>query len=79
VTKLSSTFDELRKFSEVAVVYEKIVDQGEIITARGVTSSIDLRLYLCEKLAGCAVKEKFANKWITLLVKLAISSHKFGF
>jgi len=62
VTKLSSTFDELRKFSEVAVVYEKIVDQGEIITARGVTSSIDLRLYLCEKLAGCAVKEKIRKQ-----------------
>ena len=34
------------------MVDERIVDEGRIITGRGVTSSIDLGLYLVEKLAG---------------------------
>jgi cyclohexyl-isocyanide hydratase len=57
-----SAFNELREFSEVTVVDERIVDQGEIITARGVTSSIDLGLYLCERLAGYEVKEKIRKQ-----------------
>lgn len=57
-----SAFDELREFSEVVVVNERIVDQGEIITVRGVTSSIDLGLHLCEKLAGHEVKEKIRKQ-----------------
>jgi transcriptional regulator GlxA family with amidase domain len=31
---------------------DRIVDEGRIITAGGVTASIDLGLYLCEKIAG---------------------------
>ncbi len=41
---------------------ERIVDQGDVITARGVTSSIDLGLYLCEKLAGYDAKEKIRQQ-----------------
>jgi hypothetical protein len=41
-----------------SVVDDRIVDQGEVITARGVTSAIDLGLYLCEKLAGHEAKEQ---------------------
>ena len=37
---------------------DRIVDEGTIITAGGVTASIDLGLYLCEKIAGTAVREK---------------------
>ena len=44
--------DDLRKFC-LSVVDQRIVDEGEIITARGVTSSIDLGLYLCEKFLSC--------------------------
>jgi transcriptional regulator GlxA family with amidase domain len=40
------------------VVDERVVDEGDVITARGVTSSISLGLYLCEKLAGHAAREK---------------------
>ncbi len=40
-----------------AVVTDRIVDEGDVITARGVTASIDLGLYLCEKIAGRKVKE----------------------
>ncbi len=46
-----SAFDQLRGYCS-AVVDDRIVDEGEVITARGVTSAIDLGLYLCEKLAG---------------------------
>lgn len=42
------------------VVPDRIVDEGKIITAGGVTSSIDLGLYLCEKIAGPEVREKIA-------------------
>jgi transcriptional regulator GlxA family with amidase domain len=37
---------------------DRIVDAGSIITAGGVTSSIDLGLHLCEKIAGREVREK---------------------
>ena len=40
-------FDDLRGFC-LSVVNQRIVDEGNVITARGVTSSIDLGLYLCE-------------------------------
>lgn len=41
---------------------DRIVDQGDVITARGVTSSIDLGLYLCEKIAGREVRTKIQNQ-----------------
>nr|WP_147803640.1 DJ-1/PfpI family protein [Alkalicoccus halolimnae]TXF85477.1 DJ-1/PfpI family protein [Alkalicoccus halolimnae] len=31
---------------------ERVVDEGQIVTARGVSSSIDLGLYLCRRFAG---------------------------
>jgi transcriptional regulator GlxA family with amidase domain len=52
-------FDELRPYCE-QVVDERIVDEGDVITARGVTSAIDLGLYLCEKVAGRDVRERIA-------------------
>ncbi|HJQ24826.1 MAG TPA: DJ-1/PfpI family protein [Blastocatellia bacterium] len=54
-----AAFDELRPYCE-QVVDERIVDEGEVITARGVTSAIDLGLYLCEKMAGREVREAIA-------------------
>jgi len=45
-----NAFEELSKFC--SVVDKRIVDEGDVITAMGVTASIDLGLYLCEKLAG---------------------------
>lgn len=52
-----NAFNELQKFC-AEVVDKRIVDEGEVITGRGVTSSIDLGLYLCEKFAGYEVKEE---------------------
>lgn len=42
------------------VVSDRIVDEGNVITAGGVTSSIDLGLYLCEKIAGKDARKKIA-------------------
>lgn len=52
-----TAFKELGRFCS-SVVDRRIVDEGDVITARGVTSSIDLGLYLCEKLAGREAKER---------------------
>src|SRR5437016_6270855 len=54
-----TAFDDLRPYCE-QVVDERIVDEGDVITARGVTSAIDLGLYLCEKVAGRNVRERIA-------------------
>lgn len=54
-------FNELKKFC-FSVVDQRIVDEGDVITARGVTSSIDLGLYLCEKLAGKRIKKKIRKQ-----------------
>ncbi|MDD1689866.1 MAG: DJ-1/PfpI family protein [Methanoregula sp.] len=37
---------------------DRIADEGNIITAGGVTAAIDLGLYLCEKIAGKDAREK---------------------
>lgn len=55
------SFQLLSKYCK-RVLNERIVDEGEIITARGVTSSIDLGLYLCEKISGKEIKEKIKNQ-----------------
>jgi cyclohexyl-isocyanide hydratase len=41
---------------------DRIVDEGCVITAGGVTSAIDLGLYLCEKIAGPDVREKIRKQ-----------------
>lgn len=48
---------DLAQYCET-VLDERIVDEGDVITARGVTSSIDLGLYLVERIAGREVREK---------------------
>ncbi|PRX22467.1 cyclohexyl-isocyanide hydratase [Orenia metallireducens] len=56
-----NAFTELEGYCQ-EVLCQRIIDEGNIITARGVTSSIDLGLYLCEKLAGYEVKEKIRKQ-----------------
>ncbi|MCA9774853.1 MAG: DJ-1/PfpI family protein [Myxococcales bacterium] len=41
---------------------ERIVDDGDVITAGGVSSSIDLGLYLCEKLADADARRRIAKQ-----------------
>ncbi|MFB6149718.1 MAG: DJ-1/PfpI family protein [Halobacteriales archaeon] len=49
-----SAFDTLREYCEVAD--ERVVEDGDTITARGVSSSIDLGLYIVEQLADTEVR-----------------------
>lgn len=56
-----SAFSQLAKFCPV-VENQRIVDEGDVITARGVTASIDLGLYLCGKLAGEEAKATIREK-----------------
>jgi transcriptional regulator GlxA family with amidase domain len=44
------------------VVDDRVVDEGGIITARSVTSAIDLGLYLVERLAGAEVRARVATQ-----------------
>lgn len=46
-----NSYIELSQYAEV-VENKRIVDENDVITARGVSSSLDLGLYLCDKLAG---------------------------
>ena len=56
-----SAFNDLKPFC-ASVVDRRIVDEGGVITARGVSSSIDLGLYLCDKLAGHEVQERIRRQ-----------------
>lgn len=40
----------------------RIVDQGDVVTGGGVAASIDLGLYIVERLAGKAVRQKIAKQ-----------------
>ncbi len=47
----------MKRFTD-RVSNDRVVDEGDVITARDVTSSIDLGLYLCERIAGAEVRRK---------------------
>ena len=51
----------LRHFAR-EVVPDRIVDEGTVITAGGVTSAIDLGLYLCQKIAGRDAREQIQRQ-----------------
>ena len=55
-----SALADLKKFC--AVSDERVVDEGDVITAGGVTAAIDLGLHLCERLAGAEAKEKIRRQ-----------------
>ena len=56
-----SAFEELRPYC-AQVLDQRVVDEGEVITARGVTSAIDLGLYLVERLAGAEARARVAKQ-----------------
>jgi len=41
---------------------DRIVDDGDIITAGGVTAAIDLGLYVCQRIAGSEVRSAVQNQ-----------------
>lgn len=53
-------FDQLEAYCEI--LDERVVDDGDVITARGVTSAIDLGLYLCEKFADSETRAEIAEQ-----------------
>ncbi len=52
--------DLLRPYCGEVVTGQRIVDEGRVVTAGGVASSLDLGLYLVEKYWGAAAREKVA-------------------
>ena len=54
-------YDALRPYC-AEVVAKRIVDEGNVITAGGVTSAIDVGLYVVERLAGPDVRHKIARQ-----------------
>ncbi len=58
--KATTHFDNYKNLEKYcnSVVQERIVEDGQLITAGAVASSLDLGLFLCEKLAGSIAKNK---------------------
>ena len=56
-----SAYTELEPYCG-AVVHERVVDEGDIITARGVLSSIDMGLQLVQRLAGVDARARIATQ-----------------
>jgi len=54
--------DDLRPLCREVVTDRRIVDEGRVVTAGGVASSLDLGLYLVEKWWGAAAREKIATQ-----------------
>jgi transcriptional regulator GlxA family with amidase domain len=62
-TTHSARLEEFAKaFPKVKVKKEKIIDQGRIVTAGGVSSGIDLALYLLEKYYGEEARSREAKR-----------------
>ncbi|MCL5996629.1 MAG: DJ-1/PfpI family protein [Chloroflexi bacterium] len=57
-----SAYALLAPYCAQVVTDQRVVDADHVITARGVTASIDLGLYLCEKLAGRATRERIQQQ-----------------
>ena len=57
-----SAFEELKPYCATVVVDRRIVDEGEVVTAQGVTSSIDLGLHLVERIAGREARTRIAKQ-----------------
>jgi cyclohexyl-isocyanide hydratase len=47
-----NAFEELKPYCASVIVDHRIVDEGSVVTAQGITSSIDLGLHLVERIAG---------------------------
>jgi transcriptional regulator GlxA family with amidase domain len=54
-----SAYKELEPYC-AAVVKERVVDEGDIITARGVSSALDMGLHVVQRLAGAEARTRVA-------------------
>ena len=55
-----NALDLLRPLCREVVSDRRVVDEGQVVTAGGVSSSLDLGLYLVEKFWGRPAREKIA-------------------
>jgi len=56
-----SAYKELEAFCP-RVLPDRIVDEGDVITARGVSAAIDVGLHVVEKLAGTEARSRIATQ-----------------
>ncbi len=56
-----SAYKELEPYCR-AVVHDRVVDEGDIITARGVSSAIDVGLHVVQRLAGVNTRARIADQ-----------------
>ena len=56
-----NAFEELKPYC-AAVESRRIVDEGDVVTARGVSSSLDLGLHLVERIAGGEARTRIAQQ-----------------
>ena len=56
-----SALEDLRAY-DVALRDQRVVDDGDVITAGGVTAGLDLALHLLERLAGEAIADDAARR-----------------
>lgn len=57
-----NAFEELKPYCSEVVVDRRVVDEGGVVTAQGVTASIDLGLHLVERLAGREARVRIAKQ-----------------
>ena len=55
-------YDLLRPYCREVVTDRRIVDEGQVVTAGGVASALDLGLYLVERFWGAAAREEIATQ-----------------
>ena len=56
-----SALEDLRA-SGAQVIDARVVDDGDVMTAAGITSGIDLALYIVEREAGAEIAERVADE-----------------
>jgi len=56
-----SAYKELKPYCKT-VVHDRVVDEGDVITGGGVSSSIDLGLHVVQRLAGPEARERIATQ-----------------
>jgi cyclohexyl-isocyanide hydratase len=54
-----NAYQELEPYC-ASVVRERVVDEGDVITGRGVSSSLDLGLHVVQRLAGAPARDRIA-------------------
>jgi transcriptional regulator GlxA family with amidase domain len=57
-----SALDELRGYPEVTVVARRYVDEGDVVTAAGISAGIDMALHLVRRLVGADVADEVAHR-----------------